>query len=112
MRTKGTAAELEVRRRIGGALLLQGTETSEVAEACGVSTSSVKRWKRAIDAGGLDALSVRDSHGRKRRLDDSQIQKLVEILSAGPVRAGYRNDLWTCRRVAEVIFRRFGIKYH
>ena len=101
-----------MRRRIGGKLLLQGKKFSEVADACDVSMSSVKRWKRAIREGGLDALSVRDSQGRKPKLNDAQREKLVEILLAGPVKAGYRNDLWTCARVAEVIKQRFGIKYH
>jgi transposase len=112
MRTKGTAAELGMRRRIGGRLLLQGKKLSEVADACDVSLSSVKRWKRAIREGGLDALSVHDSRGRTPKLNDAQKEKLVEILLAGPVKAGYRNDLWTCARVAKVIKQRFGIKYH
>lgn len=112
MRTKGTAAELEVRRRIGGKLLLQGRKPAEVADACGVSMSSVKRWRRAIRKGGLDSLAVQDSRGRQAKLDEAQKEKLVAILLAGPVKAGYQNDLWTCARVAEVIEKRFGIRYH
>ena len=101
-----------MRRRIGGRLLLQGKKLSEVADACDVSLSSVKRWKRAIREGGLDALTVHDSQGRMPKLNDAQKEKLVEILLTGPVKAGYRNDLWTCARVAKVIKQRFGIKYH
>jgi transposase len=36
----------------------------------------------------------------------------VKILSAGPLKSGYRTDLWTCPRVAEVIERNFGIRFH
>jgi transposase len=103
---------LEIRRRIGGKLLLQGRTLSEVADACEVSVSSVKRWKGAIREGGLDALAVSDSPGRPPKLDDAQKEKLAGILLAGPVKAGYLNDLWTCARVAEVIEKRFGIRYH
>jgi transposase len=112
MRPRGTAGELEVRRLIGGRLLLQGRKLSEVAEACEVNISTVKRWKGAVREGGLDALAVRDSSGREPRLDETQKETLVGILMAGPLKAGYPNDLWTCGRVAEVIERRFGIKYH
>ncbi len=30
----------------------------------------------------------------------------------GPLSAGFHTDLWTCRRVAEVVRREFGIAYH
>jgi transposase len=45
-------------------------------------------------------------------LDAAQHKELVGILLAGPQAAGFRNDLWTCPRVAQVIERRFGVRYH
>ena len=39
-------------------------------------------------------------------------QQLIAILLAGPRKAGYSTDLWTCRRVAEVIAKKFHVKYH
>jgi transposase len=112
MRPKGTAAELQVRRQIGGRLLLQGRKLREVADACGVNISSVKRWKEAVREGGLESLATEGPPGRTARLNDAQEAKLKEILLLGPVKAGYHNDLWTCGRVAEVIESRFGIHYH
>jgi transposase len=38
--------------------------------------------------------------------------RLEEILLEGAQAAGYPSDLWTCRRVAEVVARRFGVEYH
>ena len=112
MRPKGTAGELELRREIAGRLLLQGRKLREVAEACAADISSVKRWKAAIHRGGLKALSSEGSTGRRPRLDRGQEARLTDILLSGPVMAGYRNDLWTCGRVAEVIEDRFGVRYH
>lgn len=112
MRTRGTAAELEIRRRIGGRLLLQGRKLREVADACDVDISSVKRWKERVRQGGLEALAAVPPPVREAKLDASQQAKLVEILLAGPANAGYVNDLWTCGRVSEVIEKRFGIRYH
>lgn len=91
---------------------MQGKKLREVADACGVSMSSVKRWKRLVRQGGLDALAVEDSRGREPKLSEAQKEKLMEILTDGPLTAGYLNDLWTCARVADVIERHFGIKYH
>jgi transposase len=41
----------------------------------------------------------------------SQKKQLVELLLRGPLAAGYRTDLWTLRRVGEVIQEKFGIRY-
>jgi len=112
MRPKGSAAELQARRLLAGQLLLGGNDVDEVAEIVGASESSVRRWRRAVEKGGLEALLAKPHPGRKPRLDVKQKQQLIEILLAGPQKAGYSTDLWTCRRVAEVIAKKFRVKYH
>lgn len=112
MRTPGTAAELEVRRRIAGDLLLQGKKVAEVARTVKASWSAVKRWKIAVEQGGLEALAAKPHPGKPPRLSEKQKQKLVTILQKGPLKAGYSTDLWTCSRVAEVIEKHFGVTYH
>jgi transposase len=112
MRPKGSAADLESRRLLAGQLILDGRDNGEVLEIFGVSESSVKRWRRAVEKGGLDALKAKPHPGRKPRLNAKQKRQLVEILLAGPRKAGYHNELWTCRRVADVVAKRFGVTYH
>lgn len=92
--------------------MLDGNDVDEVAEIVGASESSVRRWRRAVEKGGLEALLAKPHPGRKPRLDVKQKQQLIEILLAGPQKAGYSTDLWTCRRVAEVIAKKFRVKYH
>ncbi len=112
MRIPGTAAELEVRRRIAGRLLLQGKKVAKVARTVGASWSAVKRWKVAVEQGGLEALTAKPHPGKPPRLSEKQKWKLITILQKGPLKAGYSTDLWTCSRVAEVIEKRFGVTYH
>ena len=113
MRPKGSASALETRRMLAGKMLLEGIyDNDEVAESVGVSLSSVKRWRRAVEEGGLDALRAKPHPGRTPRLDEQQKQQLMEILLAGPRKAGFRTDLWTCPRVAEVIEKTFQVQYH
>jgi transposase len=57
-------------------------------------------------------LKAKPHRGPKPRLNKTQKQRLVKILVAGPRKSGYRTDLWTCPRVAEVIAKKFGVKYH
>jgi transposase len=112
MRTQGSAAELETRRRVAGQLLLDGRTIDEVMEIVGASESSVKRWKRALKQGGMEALKAKPHPGPKPRLNVAQKQKLLRILVAGPQKAGYHNDLWTCSRVAAIVAKQFHVRYH
>ena len=112
MRPKGSAAELESRRLLAGQLILEDREVGEIVEILGVSVSSVKRWRRAVEKGGMDALKAKPHPGRTPRLNAKQKRQLVEILLAGPRKAGYQNDFWTCRRIAEVVAQRFQVEYH
>jgi transposase len=112
MRPKGTAGELEVRRRIAARLPGQGVGIREVSRFVGASSSSVKRWKDAWNAGGFEALRPKPSAGREAYLSEADRQDLLEILRQGPVAAGYNTQQWTCPRVCEVIEYHFGVQYH
>jgi len=93
-------------------LLAKGMRPSEVALVVGSSRSSVTRWKEVIRKRGVEGLKAKPHPGGKPRLSPSQKKKLVKVLLRGPQASGYLTDLWTCRRVAEVIERRFGVTYH
>jgi transposase len=112
MRKQGSAAELETRRRLAGRLLLEGRRIGEVMKIVGVSESSVKRWKRALKKGGMEALKAKPHPGPTPRLNAAQKRRLVKLLVAGPIKAGYHNDLWTCSRVAELIAKKLRVSYH
>lgn len=112
MRPKGSAAELEARRRRAASLLSQGRSCSKVAELVGASLSSVKRWKAALKKGGIESLAAKPHPGPAPRLSDSQRQQLVKFLARGPKASGYATDLWTCSRVAKLIQQHFGVSYH
>ena len=112
MRPTGSAAELEARRLRAVVLLRDGRSNTEVARLIGVDVSSVKRWKRAAAEGGTEALAAKPNRGRPPRLTPEQKRELAVIVRAGPLAAGFRTNLWTCRRVAEVIRQRFGVLYH
>jgi transposase len=112
MRPKGSAAELEVRRRIGGELLQEGKGVREVARLVRASPSSVSRWKQSLEEGGMEALRAKRHPGRRARLRPEQKKRLEQVLLAGPRAAGFATDLWTLARVAQVIERLFGVGYH
>jgi len=70
------------------------------------------RWREARRKGGAQALRVRFSPGRPLKLDRTQRRRLVNLLLQGPMLHGYRTNLWTTARIAELIRNQFGIQYH
>jgi transposase len=113
MRTKGSAEALEMRRVIGVELLQEGSRgVREVGRLPGVAPATVSRWKRALEAGGVEALRARPHPGRLPKLSVEQKRELEGILLKGAQAAGFPTDLWTLGRVALVIEREFGVKYH
>ena len=112
MRPTGSAAELEARRRRAAEYFQERKPLQEIARLFGVDLSSVKRWKRAWKAGGVDALAAKPHPPRATKLSEMQKRQLIDTLVAGPLAAGFRTDLWTCGRVAAVVRKRFRVSYH
>jgi transposase len=77
----------------------------------GVSPGAVSRWRQACERDGPEALKAKTHCGPKPKLTGKQCDKLTRLLLQGPQRHGYANDLWTLPRVAEVIVKRFGVRY-
>ena len=112
MRPHGSPSKLEARRLRAAELLARGMRPSEVARAVGCTPSSVTRWKEVIRKHGVEGLKAKPAPGRPSFLSNRQKKKLEKILRRGAKASGYPTDLWTCRRVAEVIEHEFGVSYH
>ena len=111
MRPKGSAEELEHRRRRAVKLMREGESPTLIARILGVSRQSLYRWQDMARV-GPKGLAAKPPPGRKRRLNDTQLQQLEKLLLKGAQSYGWANDLWTAPRVTEVIRRHFGIKLH
>src|SRR5215831_8480211 len=110
MRPKGTAAELERRRRRAVALVEGGESPSVVARILGVTRSTLRRWRRS--AHRPSGLAAKPALGPKPRLTRQQWTTVATLLKQGAVAHGWPNHLWTCKRVAVLIQRHFGVRYH
>lgn len=102
--------QLERRRRQAAKLLDRGLSQAEVARRVKVSRESVRRWANRIGAG--EGLKKAGRAGRIARLGRAELEKLEQVLVAGPEKSGFPNGLWTLDRIAEVVRKQFGVKYH
>ena len=100
------------RRKRAAQLFRRGRTQAEVAQELGVSRQSVSRWYADWSTGGAKAMDGAGRAGRMARLDSSQLRAIERALKQGPGAHGYPTQLWTLRRVAEVIESTTGVSYH
>jgi len=121
MRPKGSKAELQARRRRAVAMLGQGPGVCEVARRVGVWPGSLVRWRDACRRAGEEGLRAKRHpgarpacglHADRPKLAPGERPELAELLLKGPLAHGYRTDLWTLQRVAQLIEKHFGVRYH
>ena len=112
MRPLGSPQLLEKRRRKAMELLDSGMGLRQVARKLGCHGSAVMRWRNVRDRQGDQGLCARPAPGRPPKLTDAQKRRLVRILLRGAIANGYHTELWTTARIAEVIDRTFGVRYH
>src|SRR5215831_1539626 len=108
MRSKGSAAELEQRRRLAVQRVREGRTHKDVAAFLGVSERAVGRWVAA----GPDGLKAKPHPGGRPRLTDEQRRDVLACLLRPADAYGFPTALWTARRVAKLIADRFGVAYH
>jgi len=112
MGTKRDLVAYEAKRLQGIELLRQGLRPAEIARRSGVSRQAVSQWVQAYRRGGLAALARVPHRGRPPRLTARQRQRLAKMLRQGAGAHGYSNDLWSGRRVAQLIAEKFGVTLH
>jgi len=93
-------------------LLEKGFSTTEVAERVGADSSSVRRWRQARRRKGESGLDAKPHPGRPSRLSRREKSRLQKRLLKGAKANGFSTDLWTCRRIAELIEQHYGVRYH
>src|SRR5215204_211097 len=102
----------EQRRWRALGLKRDGWTHHEVAEALDVTKGAVSRWMTRVAREGEEALRARPHLGAAPKLSPEQLRMLPEFLAHGAEAYGFRGEVWTCARVAEVIRREFSVTYH
>jgi transposase len=102
----------EERRKRAWDLKEQGWQQKDIAVAWGVSEGAVCQWLKRGREQGVEALTAHLPTGVTPRLTAEQKAQIPELLAKGAEVYRFRGDVWTARRVAEVIDRIFGVHYH
>ena len=90
----------------------QGWKQKEIAQALGVTEGAVSQWMKRAREQGVEGLRHNPPPGATPRLSEDQRARVPELLAQGAQAHGFRGEVWTCERVAEVIRKEFGVSYH
>ena len=89
-----------------------GWTRAAVADFLGVHPVTVAKWVARHRRDGADGLAAKPTPGRPRFLSADPERQVRGWLAEKPTAHGFRTDLWTARRVADLIRRRFGVAFH
>ncbi len=112
MRPTVKSKQLAERRKRALTLLRQGKGPSEVARLVGVTRRSVHRWRDATYRASAKRKPPRRAPGRPSYLSAKQVKRLEKALQRGARAHGYADDYWTLARIARLIWKLFGVRYH
>jgi transposase len=102
-----SAAEQALRERVrlaAAELIETGVSDREVARRFRVTRMSANRWRRALAAGGRQALASKGPGGARCKLTTAQLRERVRLAAA-------EDQCWTLARIADLVRRRFGVGY-
>lgn len=106
---------LRLYQRVQGLLwIAQGKSWSVIAALLGISVKTVGHWLNRFLVQGLSWL--RSQHyrgrGRKAKLTGEQKRQVRAWVEAGPQANGFDGGVWNTALIAELIWRRFGVRYN
>lgn len=112
-RTPGSAEQNERKRKRAIEIVFKEERTqSAAAREVKVTLRTVQKWVALYRKHGEDGIKSRKAPGRPKKLSAKELRRLEKILLKGATKAGYPNDLWTSRRVLDVVEREFNVVYH
>jgi transposase len=98
--------------RLAAAELIEaGAGDQEIARRFRVSRMSANRWRRALTAGGKQALASKGAGGARCKLTRAQLAELEAVLDAGPAVWGWQDQCWTLARIGQLVRERFRVEY-
>lgn len=101
----------EARRLRAFDLTQQGWKQCEIANALGVSRPAVSQWLASAREFGRGVLRARPHTGAPSKLTPAQRRVIPEFLWQGAEAYGFRGEVLTCARIAQIIKGEFGVSY-
>ena len=107
--TKNASA---ARRMLCLALVLEGSDRTTAAEACGMDRQTLRDWVHRYNDEGVAGLRSRSSPGRPAALNDEQMEGLRIMVLEGPDPERLQVIRWRCADLRDEIATRWSVTLH
>jgi transposase len=103
--------DVHLKERVQALLMAhRGKKRKDIAEDLLVCTSTIRRWFRLWDEGGLEALEIEWSEGRPPLISDDFAEEIISWVKESPTSCGLDRANWTFSELAQHFYRTHGIK--
>lgn len=105
-----TTSDARLRERCQAVLMAaRGRPRRQIAEDLGVHRSSVHRWLKAYEQGGLKSLAIQWAPGQPGRIPEALAPVIVEWVKSGPQGCGLNRANWSYAELADHLYKTHGI---
>ena len=109
-REVGRSEDARYEHRLHGLLLLTaGLYCRQVAVLFGENRTTVQRWVRRLESGGLQALREKARSGRPNLLNAAQRRQVEADLRMDPLNFGFAARVWNGRVLSEHLRRDYAV---
>ena len=108
---KGCSDPHQTRRLLALAGVYDGMSRADAAKVGGMERQTLRDWVHRFNEAGPDGLTNRRGQARRRRLSETQMKELAEIVETGPDPAIDGVVRWRRVDLKQVIEQRFGVVY-
>ena len=87
-----------------------GADVAAIAQWCGRTPRTVRRWLAAFRDGGVEAVADAPIPGRPPKADEAYLSALAAAVATPPRRLGLPFDVWSSRRLSAYLVETTGIR--
>lgn len=93
-------------------LYKKGKKVNDIADFFGVHRCAVSHWITAYRRYGKNALKSKKAKGAEYKLSKKELKEILSMLNDDATIYDFETPLWTCKRVQQIIIKKFNKKIH
>lgn len=93
-------------------LYKKGKKINDIADFFGVHRCAVSHWITAYKRHGKKALKSKKAKGAEYKILNEELKNILSMLNDDATIYGFETPLWTCKRVQQIIIKKFNKKIH